>query len=388
MFLSKEEERIYDGELGPAYQKAIQILVKIGEIYGAEKLVPISSAHIGGVSYKTIGEAGLKFLRIFSNCKVKTFSTLNPAGMDIVDYKKMGIIDEEFARKQKEIVSLYRRIGVKPTLTCTPYLAERPINRPSRGSIIGWAESSAISFANSVLGARTNRLGAPLALASAITGKTPFYGLLKEENRKANLLIELKEIEPDHRNVRILGYIMGKISKNRVPYIRGISGLDEDELKSFGAAAAASGAVALYHIEGITPGWKDAIDDHVEKVEIDQQAIDKAYEELNNTDEAPEILTFGCPHCSKKEILELLRIFKLKRRNSSSEVWICSSRAIVNELKVKIPDGVKLFCDTCMVVSPIENKFRITGTDSGKAACYLKTLCHQSTRFDSPENLI
>ncbi|WP_457741713.1 aconitase X, partial [Thermococcus sp.] len=181
MFLTKEEELILSGEYGYALQKAMEILVALGEVYGAERLIPIKSAQIAGVSYKNLGEAGLEFLRDFvkAGAKVSVYTTLNPA----------GIGNEEFMEKQKEVLELYRMMGIEVTSTCTPYYGA---NLPKFGDHLAWSESSAVSFANSIIGARTNREGGPSSLASAIVGKTPEYGLHLDENRKATVKVKVE----------------------------------------------------------------------------------------------------------------------------------------------------------------------------------------------------
>ncbi len=183
MYLTKEEELILAGEYGYALQKAMEILVALGDIYGADRLIPIKSAQVAGVSYKNIGDAGIEFLRDFveAGAKVSVYTTLNPA----------GIGDDEFMEKQMEVLELYRKMGIEVTSTCTPYYGA---NLPPKfgGDHIAWSESSAVSFANSILGARTNREGGPSSLAAAIVGKTPNYGLHLDENRKATVIVDVK----------------------------------------------------------------------------------------------------------------------------------------------------------------------------------------------------
>ncbi|MEM4235218.1 MAG: aconitase X, partial [Candidatus Methanomethylicaceae archaeon] len=181
MYLSREEERMLSGEEGLAVQKAMQLLTALGEVFGAERMVKIESAQIAGVSYGNIGDAGMEFLEDWADLggKVRVKSTLNPAGMDLDKWKEMGI-DDEYYQRQMRILKAFEKMGVEITCTCTPYLVG---NRPRSGAHVAWSESSAVVFANSVLGARTNREGGPSALAAAITGRTPCYGLHLEDNR-------------------------------------------------------------------------------------------------------------------------------------------------------------------------------------------------------------
>ena len=166
--LEPEEEAILAGAEGPAARKALEIVLTLGRIYGAERLVPVASVQVAGVSYRNLGDAGLEFLRDWAEqgARVRVPTTLNPAGMDLDAWGEMGI-PEAFARRQGEVIAAYVRMGIAPTCTCTPYLVG---NVPAYGEHIAWSESSAVCYANAVLGARTNREGGPSALAAAVCG--------------------------------------------------------------------------------------------------------------------------------------------------------------------------------------------------------------------------
>jgi predicted aconitase len=249
MFLTKQEERILVGEEGVGRQRAMELLVALGKIYSAERLVPIASAHLSGVSYKTIGDGGLDFLVEMSlDAKVSVKTTLNPAGMDLDRWQEMGV-RREFAEKQRTIINAYGRLGVETNCTCTPYLTG---NVPKPGQSVAWAESSALSFVNSVLGAKTNREGGPGALAAAIIGKTPLYGLHLDENRLPSIIVEA-DVNDEITDYSLLGHAVGQKIGMAVPFFRGIHP-DVDGLKTMAAAMAAAGSVALFHIEGVTPG--------------------------------------------------------------------------------------------------------------------------------------
>jgi len=175
MYLTRDEEGILDGKEGESCRKAMELVVALGKIYGAEELIDITSAHLSGASYKTIGDGGLKYLEdmVRGGAKVSVPSTLNPVGMDRERWKEMHI-SPAFAEKQLKIIELYKEMGVSATCSCTPYLGD---NVPSLGDHVAWAESSALSFVISYIGARTNREGGPGAVAYAIIGKTAHYGL-------------------------------------------------------------------------------------------------------------------------------------------------------------------------------------------------------------------
>ena len=215
MYLSREEEGIYQGERGETLHSMMEILVALGDIYGAEQLIPVKSVQIAGVSYKNIGEAGLEWISDLQG-RVVVPSILNPAGMDLCRWKEMGI-GEEFALKQQETIEAYRRLGVTIDCTCTPYQIYDDL--ASRGDHLAWSESSAVSYANSVIGARTNREGGPSALAAALVGKTALYGYHLDENRRPTHLVE---VEADLRgsDYGALGFLVGRIVKDGVPFFR------------------------------------------------------------------------------------------------------------------------------------------------------------------------
>src|SRR3990167_6457864 len=184
MKLTIQEKEMLEGRHGKAVKKSMEILVALCEIYGAERLIDVMSVQVAGVSFHNLGDAGLEFLEeMGKDGKVKVLTTLNPAGMDLEDWEKLGI-EDSFAEKQNRVINAFGKMGVTLTCTCTPYLVG---NIPVYGEHIAWSESSAVCFANSVIGARTNREGGPSSLASALTGKTTEYGMHIEKNRQAQI---------------------------------------------------------------------------------------------------------------------------------------------------------------------------------------------------------
>ncbi|HID47502.1 MAG TPA: DUF521 domain-containing protein [Methanothermococcus okinawensis] len=396
MYLTREEERIYNGEYGEVLEVAMNLLVSLGEIYGAERLVEISSAQVSGVSYKTIGEEGLNFLKDISkgDVKVAVPTTLNPAGMDLSRYEELNF-PRDFVERQLEIIECFKKIGVEIGCTCTPYLSG---NVPIYGDHIAWAESSAVSYANSVIGARTNREGGPSALASALIGKTPLYGYHLDENRMPSYTVEVETELKDISHYGALGSLVGRIVKNEVPYFIFKSPISRDKytkLKALGASLAASGGVALYHVEGITPECKmGRIEiDTSERISIGREDIEEEYYRLNTTEERPDLICIGCPHCSLGEIKEVVDFIvknNLGRTGFKCDLWVCTCihiKAIADRMgytTIIERAGGKVVCDTCMVVAPIEEiGYRNVATNSGKAAVYLPNFCSSNVIFDS-----
>ena len=374
-----------DGEYGPAKAIATKLLVTIGDVFEASRLVKIKSAQIAGVSYKNIGEAGLRFLKKFQNmdAKVAVPTTLNPAGMDLLRWNEIGF-EESFAKKQLLVTNTFESMGITPTYTCTPYLAG---NRPKKGEHIAWAESSAISYANSVLGALTNREGGPTSLACAIIGKTPLFGLHMREGRKPSHVIKTKFSINKPIEYSALGYTIGKISGLNIPFIKAQIHPGTDELKALAASLAASGSTPMFHIEGITPENKEFTKylDECENLEIEEKNVKETIEELS-TEKEFNFVCIGCPHCSLSELETISKFLGRKKVNRNLWVFtsrynrkIAESRGYVNAIERA---GGKVVSDTCMVVSPLE-KFGFSGaiTNSCKAAHYLPSTCKLDTKL-------
>lgn len=378
------------GEHGEVIERSLRLLVRLGEIYNADRLIPVGSVQVAGVSYKSIGDPGLEFLEDLAakGARVRVPTTLNPPGMDLVDWKELGF-PEDFAEKQLRIMDAFGKMGIMMTATCTPYLVG---NLPRFGEHIAWSESSAVSFANSVIGARTNREGGPSALAAALCGVTPNYGLHLDENRRPNFLVKVDSKLKTNSDFGALGHHVGKIVKDKVPYFQGIQNTDVDQLKTLGAAMAASGAVALYHVEGLTPESKLMDTSGLETIEFGDRELREAYEKLN-TGKDPDIIILGCPHASLKEIAALA--CKVEGKHLRKPLWICTSRVTKNAAtrmgftNIIEKAGGKVVADTCAVVSPIERMgYSTTGVDSGKAANYLPGLCKQQVVFKSIDDLL
>jgi hypothetical protein len=377
MYLTKEEERIYEGEFGETLEKAMRILVSLGEIYEASHLIPISSAHISGASYKTIGDAGLLYLSSLSG-KVKVKSTLNPVGMDRERWREMKI-SNEFYEKQKEIIECYKKLGIEDVCSCTPYY----LQKPKYGDHLAWSESNAVIYANSVLGARTNREGAPGALASALIGKTPFYGMHKEEERAPEVQIVVKE-ELEEEEYGALGHLLGETLRDSIPVFSFKKRLNEDEMKKLGASLAATGAVQLFHIKGQTPEIS-LHPEPKERIEIEREDIEKLMEFSE-----VEVIALGCPHLSERELYRVAEL--LEGKKIKKELWVCTSRFIKNGCRDVIKkierSGAKVICDTCMVVSPLLENYDSVLVESGKALKYVPSMCKVDVQMTTLENCV
>jgi predicted aconitase len=382
MYLSREEEGIYQGEQGETLRRMMEILVALGDIYGAERLVPVRSVQIAGVSYKNIGEAGLEWISDLQG-RVAVPSILNPAGMDLCRWKEMGI-GEEFAKKQQQTVEAYRKLGVAIDCTCTPYQIH---DLAGRGDHLAWSESSAVSYANSVIGACTNREGGPSALAAALVGKTALYGYHLDENRLPTYLVEV-DANLQGSDFGALGFLVGRTVKDGVPFFR-LPGRrpGQDELKALGASMAASGSVALYYVENVTPKppgpWQPE-----EEISLGRKEIDEVYAKYPGR--GADAVALGCPHCSAEELKSIASL--LQGKKVQKVLWVCTARRIADahpDLVEAIEEsGARVFCDTCMVVSPATEGFGKMMVNSGKALVYLPGLAGIEAGLGSTEECI
>ena len=386
MQLTQEEQDMLDGKNGNAVQKSMEILVALGEIFGADRLIDIASVQVAGVSYHNLGEAGLDYLtELAKDGKVRVLTTLNPAGMDLENWENLGI-SPDFAEKQERVIEAFKKMGIVTTCTCTPYFIG---NVPHYGEHVAWSESSAVCYSNSVLGLKTNREGGPSALASALTGKTPEFGLHMDENRQAKVIINVSTKVETIVDFGALGYAIGKKIGKKIPLIRGIEKASIEELKSFCASIATYGGPAMFHMEGITPN-KTTIP--TEEIEINQTDIDSAKAELNDNPEEIDLIGIGCPHLSLKEVGEVAKM--LEGKQVKKEVWICVARPIkkisdqMGYTKIIEDSGAKFACDTCMAVAPLKGRFKALGTDSAKGCFYGRGKNSFKTKFASIPDLI
>ncbi len=375
MYLTREEEKALAGEYGYAVQKSMELLVALGDVNGADRLISVTSVQVSGVSYKTIGDAGVEFLMEFSGsgAGVRVLTTLNPAGVPLSGELP---VPEHFLRMQGRILSAYRRMGAVLSCTCTPYYA---CNLPRYAQHIAWAESSSVAYANSVIGARTNRESSISALAAAITGKTPLYGLHLDENRQPTHVIEVLTELRGELDYTCLGYHAGRLGG--VPFFQAKAVPAPEELKALGAALA-TGSVSMFHFSGATPGRASV--EGLEKIQVGRGELEDARETLTTCD-SPEVVAVGCPHASLGEVLRVVEL------SPAREVWVFTSMQVKQlvERHLRLPENIKLIPDTCMVVAPLEEMgIKSIGVTSAKAAYYCMHLSRMQVRLDSLEALL
>ena len=399
MHLTDEEQGILDGAFGEPQRIALNVLVKLGQAYGADRLVEIASAHVVGSSYQIAGEAGIAIYTqlVEEGARVKVRTTSDPGSIDFARWRQFKT-PGEYAERQIKIAELLDRMGVIPTWTCTPYTT---FNVPRFGEDLGWSESSAVVFANSVIGARTNRLAAYVDLCAALVGRVPRFGLHVPECRRGEVAFELTpdlSANFEDHYFPALGYLVGQVTGDRISVILGVRRATFDQLKAFGAAAAASGSVALYHMVGITPeartvdealGGRQPSERHV----VGTREVRETMAQMSTGQDGPvDVVGVGCPHASIDQIRRYAMLLQGKRVHTGVELWICAN-TVVEEMSRKMgyletieQAGAKLMVGTCHNDCPLGPwGFRRLVTDSGKFAYYTPTTVGTECIFASTE---
>lgn len=361
MELTREEELALKGEFGETLQTAYRILVATGEATNAQKLVPIKWAHLSGVNYNTIGDAGEEFLsKLSQDAKVKVMTTVNPMGFDFDSVSRYNLSDE-FILKQKSIADSYKKMGVIPSFSCIPY---EIFDLPQKGTQVSFAESNAAIYANSIGNLKTNKESAFSALASALTGKSPYSDLRIDD--APNLTIQMKVQNPDELAFGMLGYFAGKVADNAVN-LSGISGMDRRKCKALCGGMGTSGRCGKF-ILGEQAGS--------EKIDFDKKEMQKIHDELNTADKG-DIITLGSPQLGLSEMADLSMM--LKGREFSKRCMVFCPRSVqeqartlgyTNEIEHA---GCEILSDCCTCLSPLIDKdeFDSVTTNSIKGAYYL-----------------
>ncbi len=384
MRLTDEEKSILDGQQGEAARVALSVLVDLGDLFGAEELMPVSQVHIDATLYMV--DAGLEFgeKMVDWGGKVAVPTSLNPSAIDLQRWEALRV-PPEILSKHKRLEAAYLNLRATPTWTCAPY--QHGIV-PRFGEQIAWGESNAIAFANSIIGARTNRYADLMDICAAIIGKVPKFGLHLAENRKADMLIELRDFDgsmfADNSIYPLLGYLFGEMAGDRIAALTGIpQNVKIESLKGFCAAAASSGAVGLCHLVGITPeaqtlemclgGRKPQ-----QVLGITPAEVKEAEERLRTVkNNAVDLVVTGCPHYSTAEFVRLVNLLKNKKVHDSVVFWVFTNRTVYAWIKNNgmltelVDQGVMVFTDGCPLQYPRERwQFNAAMSDSVKFANY------------------
>ena len=380
--LTDDDRAMLEGAHGPAAAMAMRIVARTAEAMEAPALLDIEGAHVDGCLFH--GRAGLDFAERLASLggTVLVPTTLNVSSLDLL-HPDLVRLPPDRASDARRLMDAYVALGCRPTWTCAPY--QLP-DRPRRGAQLAWAESNAIVFANSVLGARTERYGDFMDVCCAITGRAPAVGLHTDDGRRASLAVVVdgvpEELARSTAGLAALGHRVGALAGRRVPAIVGLPhDLAEDGLKALGAAAASSGSVALIHVVGSTPEAPtlDAVlIEGSDVVTIGPEDLRDARDELTTARE-PRIgaVCLGTPHASLSELRSMLGLLRSTGR-PSVPCYVNTSRATLEALgdggDALAIMGVTVVTDTCTYVTPILGDVEgAIMTDSAKWAWYAPT---------------
>jgi predicted aconitase len=395
--LSDRDRAMLDGHHGAAAQLAMSILVRMAPVYGASALMDISQAHIDSTIY--LGDATLEFAERLAalGARVAVPTTLNVSGVDECGWKDWAVTPEWAAKAARQMLA-YERMGASATWTCAPYQTSA---RPRFGQQIAWGESNAIAFANSVIGARTERYPDLLDVCCAITGRVPAVGLHLTENRAGQLLLRVQNVpralQEDDQFFAVLGHLVGKIAGERVPVIDGVCVQPpEDQLKAFSAAVASSGRVALFHMVGITPEaatLADAFHGRAAEETLDITVADlrDARAELTTADGRElDMVILGSPHFSLAEFARLAPLVAGRQSHPRVKFLVTSSRLmreaaeVAGVLQPILEFGAQITMDTCILASPmLPPEIKMLMTNSAKYAYYAPSLLNTRVTFGS-----
>jgi predicted aconitase len=386
--LTRDEQAMLDGADGPAVALAMRIVTSLARASGAERLVEVVHAHIDSCLYH--GPVGLDFVRRLRELggRVRVPTTLNIGALDLLHPSMVGQDPEvpELHTDGRELMTAYADLGALPTYTCAPYQHEA---RPGLGEHVAWAESNAIAFANSVLGARTDRYGDFLDICAALTARAPYAGLHRDEQRAARLVLDCTGVpgidDPGELTVVGIGALLGRIAGTEVAAIVGLpDDLPEDRLKALCAVAASTGSVALVHVVGRTPEAA-TLDDalHGRRAErvvtVTGEDIAREIARLSTVSAGPvDAVCVGTPHASLVELGELARLatdgpavragVRAVVNTSRGTLALAREAGIVAALRSA---GWMVLTDTCSYIAPVlPPGTRTVATNSGKWAAY------------------
>lgn len=386
--LSDEQRALLAGEAGDAVALCMRILTGLARLRGAARLIPVESAHLDGCLYH--GRAGLDFVErvVHSGGRVRVPTTLNVGSIDLSHPELVRTPSDE-ATAARRLMAGYQELGARPTWTCAPYQVG---HRPEPGQHVAWAESNAIAFCNSVLGARTDRYGDFLDVSAAVAGLVPEAGLHLTENRRATLVIDCSRLSEALRSIDafypVLGYLAGELAATGVPVFTGLAEAapGEDDLKALGATAASSGGVALFHVAGVTPeaptleAALHGVDPReVPTVVLDPDTVRAARDALTTSpDERLDAVSLGTPHFSLTEFAALAELLADGAPfHPDVDVWVSTSRLVRAEAEAAgytqavAAAGGTILVDTCTYVTPVLHpNTRVVMTNSGKWAHY------------------
>jgi predicted aconitase len=381
VFLTREEERMLNGELGPVVEKALKVILRVGESLGADKLVEISHAHVSGVSYFNISDYGVEFLEdlLRSGARFSVFTTANPFAV-ISGYGDRNF-EPDIVDKQLRIIKSLRGMGAK-YFTCTPYY----VRKPSAGEHLAWAESSAVLYANSLLGAMTNREPGIIALLAGIVGRTYFGDAHRGLPGSADFLVSV-ERPREVSEAGAFGLLVGEAVGGGIAFVEGLEGLPETYIKEFLAAFAVKSPSHVVVLGGVTPGYNKVSTSKADRLRFSRSDIAGMYSESGIAECRAPLFLLGCPHLSTEELGEVLaKVGDVSR----GEMWITvGDYQGIAKQQPPSSRGVKVIAGACAVVTKLSTLgVDCVVTDSAKALSYIPKLAGVRTFLTSRSRLV
>ena len=362
MQLADDEKKILDGEQGDVLRMLMQLLVGIGEAFDATQMIPISSVHITSVGLTTLREVGLRLIESIANsgAHFKVFTTECCLITDLYQWQELGTPEEEVL-KQIKVVDALRSLGAVLCHTCAPYLVG---NIPRCGEHIAWSEAGSVIYANSVIGARTNPESGPSALASALIGKTPLYGLHFDENRVGQFVVRVKTELTDPTEYGALALFTGLMHDNLIPVFVGIPPQGSwDGLKMMSGTLNSESAAKIFHAVGVTPEARteeQALGGQkpVDVIDVGMKELDETIHSLLDKATTAEVswVAIGCPQTSISEIGEVVRLLEGRKVNPNGALWVYATRPVkalsdrMGLTEVIEKAGGKIVCETCAIL--------------------------------------
>ena len=405
MNLSDNEKKMLDGDFGSGPQSAMRLLVTLGEIYYAERMIPVSSCHVGGRSYLVSGEENIEWMTdlMEGGARFKVTTSTNPCSVDFDQWEKMGL-PKQLIENQRRMDAVYLKMGAIPLGSCLPYQVG---NLPLPGTHFAWGGSAGATFVNSAFGARGNREGSPSVVAAAITGVTPEYGLHLKENRYGDVLVDLSGL--DHSTLNLsdysaIGSYIGRVLGDKTPVIVGLpETFGQDQIRFVISPMPTAGAVSMCHLVGITPeaptvetafGGKTPED----KITIGPEEMRSAYEKLTTTQsEDVDLVCFGCPHCSISQIGEIAQHIEGKKVHENVRLWVATSTPLksmaeqMGYLEIIERAGGLVTTDVCVAPGApfhLVEGVKTVVTNTARGAYFIPGACHVDVIFGETKDCI
>ena len=403
MKLAKREQEMLEGKRGRGAQKCMEILLAYGECYNAEKMIPITSVHMAG-NYPVLLDEGIEWLEDLAQdgTKVSVYTTKNPEMFDFEDRQELDI-PQIYQERQKRIDTVLRSLGITPTYSCHHYLVG---NVPRFGDHIAWASSGSQVYANSVIGARSNRDGDHVALAAAITGVIPEWGMHLKENRTGQVLVDTGRLNLQKFTIadyQALGWHIGKVVGEKIPvFVNLPSVIDIQQLKGILYTLTVTGATGLVHLVGITPEAptiEAAFGGTARpsaRISVNQGDVENAYQDISSSsNDKVDLVIFGCPQCSIQEVQEIAELLEGKKIHPDTDLWICTSNWVKTLSKrMGILDSIReaggrIVADVGAADGPHlylrERGIRVLAINSARGSYYSHNIFGMDTWFGSTQ---